>query len=129
MNKRLWIIIFGACVLVAIIAFAIVIFIVPAFTYVFAAIVFLLSGGFQLFTGTILTQQAKERGESIPWSKQTAIVIALGFGCLAAMTLTRQFTSDLIIISLFFLLSLCLFIYATYLGLRQAAQMKNLNNR
>lgn len=115
--------------MVAIVAFTIVRFIVPAFTYVLTALAFLLLGGFQLFTGTILTQQARERGESIPWSKQSAIVVALGFGCLAAMTLTRQFTSDLIIISLFFLLALCLFIYATYLGLRQATRMKNLNNR
>ncbi len=128
MNKRLGIIIFGICVLVLLLALVIAIVIVPAFAYVFGTLAFLLLGGFQLYLGIYQIQRAKAQGQYVPWWKQPFIFIALGFGCVAAMLLTRQLTSGRVTLLPFLLLYLGLLIYAIVLTFQQSAWRRDLRN-
>jgi uncharacterized membrane protein HdeD (DUF308 family) len=110
--------------LVVILAFSIVVFIVPPYSSV---ILFsLLYGGYLLFTGIKKMQKAKAQGEHVSWWKQSLIMSGLAFECFAAIVLWTNlnpnwsnnvfFTSTFVLVSL---LSLSLFIYAFILEYQQ----------
>ncbi len=99
--------------------------------FVFSVILFLLVGGGWLYAGIKQLQKAKARGGHIPWWKQSHIVAALAYGCWAVLLLTINLIPDqsnnvliLSAISLFFLFSIGVSIYAIILLWKQRSQRR-----
>ena len=137
MNKRARVskFVFFGVLLLVILALSIVVFIVPAYSSVFTPLLYLLGGGFFLFTGIKQMQKAKAQGEHVPWWKQPSVLIGLAFECFAAMglwtNLTPNWSNNVFFTStyvLVVLLSLSLLFYGFNLMLQQAARRRDLSN-
>ena len=90
-------------------------------------LLFLLIGGVSLFTGVKKIREAKVHGVHIPWWKQGFIILSLVCGATGAMILVSLLIPNQVnnvlrssILSLFFVLSLGLFIYSLILGYQQS---------
>jgi hypothetical protein len=100
----------------------------PAYSFLSPSdLLVLLIGGVSLSTGIKKIREAKAHGVHIPWWKQRLIIVSLVCGSMGAMLLASLLIPNQVnnvlrssILSLFFVLSLGLFIYFLILGYQQS---------